>query len=467
MASLRRAGVDNLGDAPPPPSFKNAASRRRAGTRRRADRCASCRGADPGAAGQFRLAHPRHAGGVLARGTLAAVVVEKTCAPGRKWLRRALVGLLLVPLCVQAAAWQTALGLGGWLASEGQMPWLSGWRGAVWVHGLAGVPWVAVIVGAALRTVDRHLEEAALQDSSPGTVVRRISLRAAMPAVAAAALWVASICATENLGHRFLPGPHVRRRGLHPGQSRGTRRGGAGRPALGHGLALRRRSLQRGVGSVPPLRGGRPGGGRVAGADRLRRPGQPVAVGFASRAVGRGACGAGDRWSGRRRPGREPLRQGRREGREDRRRLRPHLVGRGSRKARRGEPLRAPPRTGLVGGHRGHCGNARHRACRRACLGGPDPAHPSVSPALLAALLLAVPPPIVGVWVIHLLNQPEGSPLAWLTWCYDHTVLAPVLVQSARVLPVALVVVWLQLRTSRRTLWPAPPPTARGGGRCC
>ena len=49
----------------------------------------------------------------LPLGTLLALLVAKTEIVGRKWLERLLVSLLLVPLYVQAAAWQAALGWGG------------------------------------------------------------------------------------------------------------------------------------------------------------------------------------------------------------------------------------------------------------------------------------------------------------------------------------------------------------------
>ena len=348
------------------------------------------------------------------------------------------------------------------------MPWLSGWRGAVWVHGLAGVPWVAVIVGAALRTVDRHLEEAALQDSSPGTVVRQISLRAAMPAVAAASLWVASISATEISVTDFF---QVRTfaEEVYTQASLGAL-DGAGQGDLPAGTAwLSGGDLFSGaLVPVPPVRGGRSGGGRVGGADRLRRPGQPVALGFAPGALGRGAGGAGDRRSCCCRPGREPLRQGRREGREDRRRFHPHLVGRGSCPARRREPLRAPPRTGVVGGHRGDRGNVRHRACRRALPGRPGHG--------------ASPPFPRPSWRRFCSRSPRrswesgsstcstsrrarrwrGSPGVTTTrfwrpcWC-----------SRLGCCPLHWSWCGCSCGAFRRTLWPAQPPTARGGGRCC
>jgi iron(III) transport system permease protein len=52
-----------------------------------------------------------------------------------------------------------------------------------------------------------------------------------------------------------------------------------------------------------------------------------------------------------------------------------------------------------------------------------------------------VPAPLWGVWVIALLNHPSGSFLSPLTTLYDRTLLAPVVVQVARALP--LVSLWM------------------------
>ena len=49
--------------------------------------------------------------------------------------------------------------------------------------------------------------------------------------------------------------------------------------------------------------------------------------------------------------------------------------------------------------------------------------------------------------MIHLLNHPAESPWYYLTWCYDHTILAPVLVQTLRALPLATLVLASQLAT--------------------
>jgi len=127
-------------------------------------------------------------------GTLLAVAIAKTSLRGRRLLECCLIALLFVPLYVQAAAWQAAVGPRGWLTGSG---WLTGWCGAIWVHGVAAVPWVVLFVVATLRKVPRELEEEALQYAAAWQVLIRVSLQRAAVGVAAASLWVMVICFSE------------------------------------------------------------------------------------------------------------------------------------------------------------------------------------------------------------------------------------------------------------------------------
>ena len=134
-------------------------------------------------------------------GTALAVALARTDA----WLRRSVavaIGIMLVvPLYLDAAAWDAGFGDAGWFTALVAPPYspglLSGWRGAVWVHSLAAIPWVVLIVGMALRFVEPELEEAALLDCSAWRVLRRVTLRRALPAIGIAAVWVAVGVGTE------------------------------------------------------------------------------------------------------------------------------------------------------------------------------------------------------------------------------------------------------------------------------
>jgi iron(III) transport system permease protein len=66
-------------------------------------------------------------------------------------------------------------------------------------------------------------------------------------------------------------------------------------------------------------------------------------------------------------------------------------------------------------------------------------------PALaIIALGLAIPGPIIGLRLIWLLNRETSDLLVWL---YDRTILAPVLAQVVRSLPIATLVCWYAMRS--------------------
>jgi len=135
----------------------------------------------------------------LPLGTLLAVAISKTSLLGRQILEHCLVAMLFIPLYVQAAAWQavagqTTAGQGGWLIAD---QWLTGWRGAIWVHGVAAIPWVVLIVTARLRKVPRELEEESLLDVADWRVLVRVSMPHAVAGMIAASLWVTVICFSE------------------------------------------------------------------------------------------------------------------------------------------------------------------------------------------------------------------------------------------------------------------------------
>ncbi len=386
-------------------------------------------------------------------GVLAAVAVEKMNAPGRRLLWWGLIGWMFVPLCVQTAAWQTVLGPGGWLTGWGDGAgstggaWLAGWRGAVWVHGMAGVAWVAVAAAATLRTVDPSQEEAALQDNTPAGVLRRISLPQAAPGVLAGALWVAATCVTEisatdffqvrtfaeevytqaALGAIDAPAPGTT--GLTGGDLRGGTAVLAGLFAGGALLA---------AGWLAPLlidarsqmswggawRWDDPRakllGGAAALAVLVPVVATPAASLFAKAGVEVEQTSSGyvRGWSAAKAVGlvaESPYRH--------RRELLWSLViagGAATLAVGLALPLAWAVRTGRL---------------------------PIGVPLVLGALALATPSPVVAVWLIKLLNQPPDSPLAALSWWYDHTVLAPIVVQAVRAGPLALLLVGLPLST--------------------
>lgn len=133
---------------------------------------------------------------VLLGTPLAFALVRVRIGGGR--LAIVLVGsLLLVPLYLQAAAWQAVWGVQGWLTNLFGMGPLEGWLATIWIHTAAAIPWVVLIVGLGLRKVEPELEEDALLDGSPGAVFWNVTLRRSLPAIGAAAIWVAASVAGE------------------------------------------------------------------------------------------------------------------------------------------------------------------------------------------------------------------------------------------------------------------------------
>jgi iron(III) transport system permease protein len=133
-------------------------------------------------------------------GTLLAVLLCRTDLPGRRFIAYLTLALMFLPVLVQAAAWEAALGKLGWYIAAGATssgPLLRGWGAVVWIHGLWAVPWVTGLVAAALASQPREWEEAALLEARPSTVLRQITLRQARPGIRAACVWVMLSSATE------------------------------------------------------------------------------------------------------------------------------------------------------------------------------------------------------------------------------------------------------------------------------
>jgi len=136
----------------------------------------------------------------LPLGLFAAALLARTDLPGRWWFAAALGAMLLTPLYLQVAGWDAGFGRQGWhsqIFGSFAKPWLTTLRGAIWVHAMAATPWAALFIALGLRRVDRQLEEDALLCAGPIRVMFAVTLRRALPAVGAAALWCLVTCATE------------------------------------------------------------------------------------------------------------------------------------------------------------------------------------------------------------------------------------------------------------------------------
>jgi iron(III) transport system permease protein len=389
-------------------------------------------------------------------GTVLAILITKTQIVGRKWLQRLLVSLLLVPLYVQAAAWQAALGWGGWLPAwwaavdptrQGQVVWLVGWQGAIWVHAMAAVPWVALLVAVAMDSIDRELEEDAIMHGSWVRVICRVTLPQALSGVIVASLWVAAVCASEitvtdlfqirsfaeevytaaSLGELSDAIPEI------PSSQ------GSQTEELADDFSLWLGTLMLGILTVTAMATL----ARWYRSERLSGSGwrwQPTCgrwittwVGWGLAILLAGIPLTSMAWKA------------------------------GTRVERDGDQfVRSWSATKLVSAladtpskHRREwgwsfvcggavaitvtiCGTWLAWALRKRWL-------PAVPIAILVASGFGLPGPVLGVWLIRVLNWPPDSALSFLTWCYDETLLAPMLAQTIRALPLVTFFLWTQM----------------------
>ncbi len=382
----------------------------------------------------------------LPLGTLLATLVTKTDMPGGRWLGRLLTATLFVPLYVQAAAWQAAVGLGGWgptapyfspLASGTQFSlWLDGWRGAIWVHAMGAVPWVVVFVAAALRTVARELEEDALLAASPLRVILRVTFRQASAGVATAALWIAVVCASETTVTDLFQVRSFAEEVY---------------TAASMGESLDSSDLWLGTAAIAVLviaallatRHWLIAGDVTSQSSSLLRFGwrwrmgrmRPIAaiVGWLLAAVLVGVPLGSMAWKAgakAERAGDTTIRSWSAE----------KMIAQVARSPR--EHAREWSWSFAIGGAATAAamlvGTSLAWAMRKRWL-------PILPISLLLAVSFALPGPVLGVWLIRLLNQPDGSALSFLTWYYDYTILAPVLAQAFRALPLTTFLVWTQM----------------------
>ncbi len=130
----------------------------------------------------------------LLGGAAAAFVTERSRAPGRGWLRGALLAALLGAPLVSAIGWTRAYGPGGLLDRLVGLHWdgLYGPAGIVVVGAAGAVPVGYLVIAASLASrVEPDLERAARAcGATAGLAARSVTLPLARPGIAAAAALV-------------------------------------------------------------------------------------------------------------------------------------------------------------------------------------------------------------------------------------------------------------------------------------
>ncbi len=380
----------------------------------------------------------------LPMGTLLAVAIAKTSLWGKNLLERVLIALLFVPLYVQATAWQAAgqqgmLGGGGLFAGD----WLAGWRGAIWIHGVAAIPWVVLFVAATLRKIPRELEEESLQDAAAWRVLLGVSLRHAVAGIVAAALWVTVLCFSE-IAVTDLFQVRTFAEEIYTAASLGTldeQTNGdlSGVPQFAANelwlgtlaiFCLVSAALTAVWMWVPVANFVSPASDWVWQLRRSRWVFVPVVWLLVAVVVGAPLVGLLGKAGEQITPSDEGVLQTWSASKAAR------LVASSPWEHRRelGWSL-------MIGGAATFAAVGvavlLAWALRTRWL-------PSLPTSLLLAFGFAVPGPLLGVWIIGWLNHPPDSFLSPLTWCYDHTILAPVLAQFLRALPLATLILGAQ-----------------------
>lgn len=382
-------------------------------------------------------------------GVVLALAMIKTSLPGWKALQWILVGLLFVPLFVQAAAWQSALRYCGSLLSGNSLRtralFTTGWLPAIWTHGITGVAWVTLILAAALRTIPREEEENALQDAPAYRVLWTISLRHAFGAIFAAMLWIAVICFSE-ITVTDLYQVRTFAEEVYTSANIGT----LGTPLTSTisgqaGVEISQRDLAKG--SVVAL---------------LLMLSLLTAVARSMPSADFLSVDSGWRWQVR---NKLPLavvtwllitlligvpfislvsKAGIHVTRNDAAVERVWSLSKAAHMVARSpwEHRRELTWTCVIGV------TVASLATTLGLLlawGTRVRWLPRLPTLCMMAGAFAIPGPLVGVWLIALLNHEPGTTWSWLNWYYDNTVLAPVLAQLMRALPFATLLLWSQM----------------------
>lgn len=388
-------------------------------------------------------------------GAALAFLLLRTDAPGRRFACGLAGTMLLVPLYLQAAGWDAGFGRQGWLPVASGAPGLEGWAAAIWVHGVAATPWVILIVGVGIRLVEPELEEAALLETTPWNAFLRVTLSRSFPWLAVAAAWILVTTAGEiTVTDLYQVRTYAEEVYTHvplrndSSDAAGTWLLGAPRGVLLVG-ALIVCSLAA-TARVAPA--------ELATTERDREvfrlgPYRPLAlVGLAGAGAvivgvplanlvyqaGLVVRPAGDQWLRGWSGGKLLWLVGTTPGRYAEEWMWSLAIGGAS-------------ATAAVG-----LGAVLAWPARRGGL--------KALPALaIAAVGLALPGPTIGLQLIGLLNR-ESSDL--LLWLYDRTILAPLLAQLVRSLPIAILVCWHALRSVPEELLDAAALEGAGGAVC-
>lgn len=127
----------------------------------------------------------------ISLGLPVALLLTRFRIAGERAAWAIVAALMFAPLYVHLAGWDA---VGAWLGIFGRnapQAFLSGLPSAIWVHGLAAAPWASVLIAVGLQQVPRQEEEQALLDAPLASVFRTIVLPRILPWIVAAGFFAA------------------------------------------------------------------------------------------------------------------------------------------------------------------------------------------------------------------------------------------------------------------------------------
>jgi iron(III) transport system permease protein len=157
-------------------------------------------------------------------GTALAILLIRTDIVGKGWLWLAIGSQITTPLYVVAGSWNAGFGSQGWwpfshvLTARGEYSPLIA---VSFIHAVAAIPWVCAIISLGLMWTNRSLEESALVESGNTSVLWRVLLPGLRPWLALSCMWCCIPVLTEMVISNLYQVPTVAEQ-VYLDASRGT-----------------------------------------------------------------------------------------------------------------------------------------------------------------------------------------------------------------------------------------------------
>jgi iron(III) transport system permease protein len=139
-------------------------------------------------------------------GFMLSVLLVRSDVIGRRWALMAVASQLAIPLYVFAGGWSAGVGLQGWMRiahwlGPTGVGWMQSWLGSLLavslIHAFAAIPWTTLILSLGLATNDRAEEEMALLDGGWLHLLRYLWLPRLRVWLVVACLWCVISLLTE------------------------------------------------------------------------------------------------------------------------------------------------------------------------------------------------------------------------------------------------------------------------------